>query len=213
MSGTLKVGSTITINPGVWTGDHPITFAYNYKICSKYRNGLYKSTRSFHCRTSTNAAACSWYRREENQSCRNSGSWQENATTALTGVVAAYPSSAAPLIEYINGLPEHSYSSKTIFQFQPTGTGITLTCQLDNQPAKTCPTNNKVTYGNLTPGSHTVKVTATNSYGSQVASHTWTVAPLPAPVACIKADSSACYHPPVGATWQWQLNPNRPNRD
>lgn len=211
VSGTLKVGSTITINPGVWTGDHPITFAYNYKICSSTGTDCIKAPGLFTAgpRPTLLLVAGTAGKKIKVVVTATNPSGKKNATTALTGVVAAYPSSAAPLVEYINGLPEDiSYSSKTIFQFQPTGTGITLTCQLDNQPAKTCPTNNKVTYGNLTPGSHTVKVTATNSYGSQVASHTWTVAPLPAPVACIKADSSACYHPPVGATWQWQLNPD-----
>ena len=34
VSGTLTVGSTITVNPGVWNGERPITFAYKYQVCS-----------------------------------------------------------------------------------------------------------------------------------------------------------------------------------
>jgi len=211
VSGALKVGSTITVNPGEWTGDHPITFAYNYKICSSAGTNCIKAPGLFANgpRPTLLLVAGTAGKRIKVVVTATNPSGKKTATTALTGTVAAYPSSVAPLVEFVNGLPEDgSYSRKVIFQFQPTGTGVTLTCQLDNNPAKACPTNNKVTYGNLALGSRTVKVTATNSYGSQVASHTWTVDPLPDPVECIKADSSACYHPPVGATWQWQLNPD-----
>lgn len=46
-------------------------------------------------------------------------------------------------------------------------------------------------------------ITAKNPYGSATARHTWSVIPLPAPLAC-----PGCYHPAVGSTWQWQLNPD-----
>jgi len=211
VSGTLKVGSTITVNPGVWNGEHPITFAYKYQVCSATGTNCVAAPGLFPNgpRPTLLLVAGTAGKRIKVIVTATNPSGKKNATTALTGVVAAYPSSAAPLVEFINGLPEtESYSSRTIFQFQPTGTGVSLTCQLDNRPATVCPASNKVTYGNIAPGSHTMKVTATNSYGTSVASHTWTVVPLPAPVSCVKADGSACYHPPVGATWQWQLNPD-----
>src|SRR5882672_1003000 len=34
VGGTFRVGSWITVNPGQWSGDHPITFAYKYQACA-----------------------------------------------------------------------------------------------------------------------------------------------------------------------------------
>jgi hypothetical protein len=77
---------------------------------------------------------------------------------------------------------------------------------LDSLPAKACPTNGKVTYSNLLPGTHAINVTAKNTFGTEVASHTWAVETLPPPLPCARDDGSACYTPPVATTWQWQLN-------
>lgn len=32
--GTLRVGSTVTVDAGTWTGSRPITFSYKYQVCT-----------------------------------------------------------------------------------------------------------------------------------------------------------------------------------
>jgi endo-alpha-1,4-polygalactosaminidase (GH114 family) len=65
-----------------------------------------------------------------------------------------------------------------------------------------------VTYANLKPGTHTVKVTAKNTFGSVLASYTWTVEALPLPLPCVRDGGGPCYAPAVSSSWQWQLNPD-----
>lgn len=206
ISGTFQVGSTIAVDPGVWNQPGPITFAYKYQICSASGTNCTKTPGLFPNgpRPTLLLVSGTEGKRIKVKVTATSLNGTRSAITALSEPVAAYSSTSAPLIEFINGFPDDiSYSSKTIFQFQPTGTGVTLSCQLDNNPFQPCPSNNKVTYGNLTPGSHRVKVKAENAFGSTITSHTWTVESLPDPVPC-----PDCYKPPVETTWQWQLNPD-----
>ncbi|MBZ5630221.1 MAG: endo alpha-1,4 polygalactosaminidase [Acidobacteriia bacterium] len=213
VSGTFQVGSWITVDPGQWTGDHPITFAYKYQTCSaaggtcQLAPGLFANG----SRAGLLLLAATAGKRIKVTVTATNPAGKKAVTTQLTPAITAYPNTAPPLIEFINGVPdptEPSHSSKTTFQFQATGAGVSLRCQIDSKAATACPANNKITYSNLTPGSHTAKVTATNTFGTAVASYTWTVEPLPRPLACLRDDGSSCYQPPVGTTWQWQLNPD-----
>lgn len=213
VGGAFQVGSWITVDPGQWNGDHPMTFAYKYQTCSSSGGSCQVAPGLFANgpRAKLLLLAATAGKRIKVTVTATNPTGKKAVTTALTPVIAAYPSTAAPLVEFINGVPdltEPSYSSRTTFQFQATGTGVSLTCQIDNKAAATCPANGKVSYGNLTPGSHTVKVSATNTFGSALASYTWTVEPLPLPLPCLRDDGSSCYEPPVGTTWQWQLNPD-----
>jgi hypothetical protein len=206
ISGTFQVGSTIAVDPGAWNQQGPITFSYTYQICSASGTNCTKAPGLFAKgpRPTLLLVSGTEGKRLKVKVTATSLDGRKSLTTSLSDPIAAYPNNAAPLIEFINGFPDAiSYSSKTTFQFQPTGTGVTLSCKLDNNPFQPCPTNNKITYDNLTPGSHQVKVKAENAYGSTVTSHSWTVESLPDPVPC-----PDCYKPPVGTTWQWQLNPD-----
>lgn len=214
ISGTFQVGSTITVNPGAWSGDHPLTFAYKYQICSTGGTNCTVAPGLF-----ANNGPCPTLFLEPGTAGKTlkvivtatNPAGKKAATSAFKGPIAAYPSTAAPRVEFVNGLPEQtSFSNKSIFQFNGVGTAVTYTCQLDNTTAKVCPATKKVTYGNLAAGSHTVKVTAGNANGSSVAGYTWTVQPLPLSNrdACRRADGTLCYRPPVYSTWQWQLNPD-----
>ncbi len=214
ISGTLQVGSTVTVNAGSWLGDHPLTFAYKYQICSTGGTSCVVAPGLF----ANNGPRPSLFLEPTTAGkvlkvivTATNPAGKKSATSALSAPIAAYPSTAAPRVEFVNGLPEAtSFSNKSIFQFNGAGTGVTYTCQLDGAVAKLCPTNKKVTYGNLGSGLHTVKVIAKNATGVSVASHTWTVAPLPISNrdACRRSDGGLCYRPTVYSTWQWQLNPD-----
>jgi len=213
IGGTFQVGSWITVDPGQWSGDHPLTYAYKFQTCSATGGSCAVAPGLFAngSRAELLLVAGTAGKRIKVTMTATNPAGKKAVTTALTPAIAAYPATAAPLVEFTNGLPdpiEPSHSTKTIFEFQATGTGVTLTCQLDSNAATTCPANNKITYANLINGSHTVKVTAKNTFGTAVASHTWTVEPLPLPLPCVRDDGSNCYQPPVGTTWQWQLNPD-----
>ena len=119
VSGSFIVGSTITVNPGVWNGEHPMTFAYKYQVCSATGTNCVIAPGLFPNgpRPKLLLVAGTAGKRIKVIVTATNPSGKKNATTALTDVIAAYPSAAAPLVEFINGLPENdSYSSKTIFQ-------------------------------------------------------------------------------------------------
>lgn len=213
LSGTFQIGSTILANPGQWSGDHPITFAYKYQTCSASGTNCVVAPGLFANgpRPELLLVAATAGKRIKVTVTATNPNGKKAVASQLTPVIQAYPNTAPPLVEFVNGLPdpvEPSHSSKTIFQFQTTGTGVIATCQLDNSTATTCPASSKVTYAKLAPGVHTVKVTAKNTFGTTVASYTWTVEPLPLPLPCLRDDGSACYEPPVNTSWQWQLNPD-----
>ncbi|HTR64659.1 MAG TPA: endo alpha-1,4 polygalactosaminidase [Terriglobales bacterium] len=213
VGGTFEVGSWITVDHGQWSGDHPITFAYKYQACNSSGGSCAVAPGLFANgpRAELLLLAATAGKRIKVTVTATNPSGKKAITTQLTPVIAAYPATAGPLVEFINGVPdpnEPSYSDDTTFQFQATGTGVSLKCQIDSKAATTCPASGKVSYANLTPGSHTVKVTATNTFGSALASDTWNVEPLPLPLPCVRDDGSSCYNPPVGTTWQWQLNPD-----
>jgi hypothetical protein len=207
VSGTMTVGSTISVTQGTWTSAHPLTFAYTWQDCNASgascvaAKGLWASgARPAYLLTAADAGHTMVVTVKATDP---NGS--KSVATAATPVIAAYPVTSAPLVQFVNGLPDNpSYSSSSIFQFQTTGTGVTTTCQLDSAPAVACPSTDKITYSGLAPGQHTVTVTAQNAAGPAVpATYTWQVDPLPPPVDC-----SSCYHPPLATTWQWQLTPD-----
>ena len=208
LEGTLRVGSTVRVNPGTWSGESPVTFAYLYQICTDANDsdcspapGLFADgpRPQFLLTAST---ADHWLK--VHVTATNPAGVSQ-ASTAVTGPVEAYPSTDPPKVELVNGVPDAVTSSNhSIFEFQVTGTKVTLTCQLDMGQPTGCPENAKASYANLSPGEHTFTVTAKNSVGSATAAHTWTVIPTPEPTPC-----PDCYRPAVGSTWQWQLQPDQ----
>lgn len=207
ISGTPTVGSPLSVTSSFTTKTPGLTYAYTWKDCDATgancatATGLWASgPRPTYLLTAADAGHTI-----EVTVKATDPSGSKSATSAPTPVIGAYPSTNAPLVQFVNGLPDQtSYSSSSIFQFQTTGTGVTTTCQLDAGTPVACPSTNKITYSGLTPGVHTVTVTAKNAAGTAPpATYTWTVAPLPAPVSC-----PTCYHPPLATTWQWQLNPD-----
>jgi hypothetical protein len=205
-TGELRAGSTVVVSPGVWKGLSPITFTYRYRVCNADGSGCALAPGLFPNGARPRfllLAATAGKRLEVRVTAKNTAG-SLGVTVPLSAVIAAYPSNAAPLVELVNGTPDAvSWSSHSTFQFQTTGTNVTATCKLDAAPAVACPANAKPSYANLQPGTHTFTVTATNAYGSNDASYTWEVQALPAPTPC-----PDCYHPAVGSTWQWQLNPD-----
>lgn len=206
LSGPFAVGSTVRVTPGTWTGAAPITFSYVFQSCTAGAASCTTAPGLFASGPRPQlllvAAAAGRWLRVKVTATNPSG--KTTVTTPLSGPVTAYPATAAPKVELINGTPAAtSWSSRSTFQFQATGTGVTARCRLDSQAATTCPANAKPSYGNLAPGTHTFTVTATNAYGSASAAYTWQVVALPGPTDC-----PGCYHPAVGSTWQWQLNPD-----
>lgn len=206
VGGTLRVGSTLEVNTGTWTGASPITYSYRYQLCSASGIGCSQAPGLFATgprpRLLLTAGTAGGYLRVRVTATNPEGA--KTVNTAVVGPIGAYPASSAPLVELVNGVPDDQTSSDaTIFQFQETGTAVTVTCQLDSAPAATCPTNRKPSYSGLGVGSHTFTVRASNVHGTATASHTWAVVPSPAPTPC-----PGCYHPAVGETWQWQLNPD-----
>lgn len=205
LAGALQAGSTVVADPGAWDGK-PATYAYLYQVCNADGTGCTRAPGLFsngpRPRFLLTAATAGRHLRVRVTATNTEG--VQNAWSPLVGPVAAYPSTAAPQVELVNGVPDATtWSNATIFEFQETGTGVTLTCQLDARPAATCPANRKPSYSGLSVGTHTFRVAATNAHGSATASHTWTVEASPAPTPC-----PDCYHPAVGSTWQWQLNPD-----
>lgn len=205
ISGALQVGSTVVVDPGTWGGAYA-TYAYLYQVCNADGSGCTRAPGLFsngpRPQFLLTAATAGRHLRVRVTATNTLG--VVNAFSSLVGPIAAYPSTSAPKVELVNGVPDATtWSNATIFEFQETGTGVTLTCQLDARAATTCPANRKPSYSALSVGTHTFRVTATNAHGSATASHTWTVATPPAPTPC-----PGCYHPAVGSTWQWQLNPD-----
>jgi len=207
ISGTPTVGSTLTVQATFTTTTPALTYAYTWKDCNASgascttATGLWASgPRPTYLLTAADAGHT-----VEATVKATDPNGSKSVTSAPTPVIGAYPSTSVPLVQFVNGLPDQtSYSSSSIFQFQTTGSGVTTTCRLDAGAPVTCPSTHKITYSGLTPGVHTVSVTAKNAAGSAVpAVYTWTVAALPLPVSC-----PACYHPPLATTWQWQLTPD-----
>lgn len=206
LSGPLEVGSTVVVANGTWTGARA-SYAYQFQVCNANGTGCARAPGLFangaRPQLLLTAATAGRHLR-----VRATGTNAQGAATSawspLVGPVAAYPAAAAPKVELVNGGPDDTtWSNATIFEFQETGTGVTTTCALDARPATTCPANRKPTYTGLALGPHTFTVRATNANGTATASRTWTVVAPPAPTPC-----PGCYHPPVGSTWQWQLNPD-----
>ena len=207
LQGTLRVGSTVRVNPGTWSGQTPVTFAYVYEICADASDadcspapGLFADgPRPQFLLT---AGTADHWLKVRVTATNPAGVSQ--SSTAVVGPVEAYPSTDPPKVELVNGVPDAVTSSNhSIFEFQTTGTKVTTTCQLDKGQPTRCPENAKASYANLAPGEHTFTVTAKNGAGSATAAHTWTVVPTPEPTPC-----PDCYRPAVGSTWQWQLRPD-----
>jgi hypothetical protein len=205
LGGTLAVGSTVVVANGTW-GGAKATFAYLYQVCNGDGSGCARAPGLFSNgpRPTLLLTAATAGRHLRVKVTATNPQGVASSWSALVGPVAAHPATAPPKVELVNGVPDPStWSTASTFQVQETGTAVTLTCRLDTRAASTCPANRKATYSGLAVGPHTFTVTATNPYGTATATHRWTVAPLPAPTPC-----PGCYRPPVGSTWQWQLNPD-----
>lgn len=208
LEGTLKVGSTVRVNPGSWRGAMPVTFTYQYQLCTSADGADCTRAPGLFAEGArpqfllTEGTVDKWLK--VNVTTTNPAGVAP-ASAVIAGPIEAYPSTEPPLIELVNGVPDPATSSNhSIFEFQATGTNVSLTCRLDKRAATTCPKNSKVAYANLSPGEHTFTVTAQNRSGSATAKHTWTVVAPPEPTPCPN-----CYKPAVGASWQWQLLPDQ----
>lgn len=211
ISGTLRVGSTLAVNPGAWTGARPITFSYTWRSCdaSGANCTVAKGLFADGARPSYLLVASDAGRRIAVTVKATNPDGTASVTTSATAVVAAYPASAPPRVQFVNGLPDNpSRSSSSIFQFQLTGTGATARCQLDDAPSQPCPADSRIKYSGLKPGNHTVRVIARNANGESTVSHAWTVAPLDPPVPC-----QGCWRPALNTSWQWQLTLDEGRRD
>lgn len=146
---------------------------------------------------------------------RSDGSTQKASVSATTaGAVAAWPAGQAPRVALIDGTPEATTASnQESFKLappyaNPADGAVTVTCSLDDStPSTACAKPKAFTTPLLGTGPHTFDVTATNGAGSTTTTFSWTVVPLPSPVAC-----PTCFHPPAVAsdgdpmTWDWQLS-------
>lgn len=202
MTGDFQVGASATVTPGTWAGTAPITFRYLFQTCNADGTGCATAPGLFANGARPAlllvAATAGKALRVRVTAVNPVGSLA--FTTPLSPVVSGYPAAAPPKVEIVNGVPDQvSWSTSSTFQFQATGSGLTLTCSLD-ATAAACPDTAKVTYAKLATGTHTFTVTAANAYGTAQASYTWNVEAPPAPTGC-----PGCYQPALGATWQWQL--------
>lgn len=208
VEGALRVGSSVRVDAGSWRGAVPLTFAYQYQVCTGADGSdCRRAPGSFADGARpqfllTDATAGRWLKVLVTAT-NPAGSAQ--ASTAVVGPIEAYPATDPPKVELVNGVPDAVTSSNhSIFEFQATGARVTLTCQLDKRRPTPCPEDFKASYADLPTGVHSFTVTAQNGAGSAIATHTWTVVPSPEPTPC-----PTCYKPAVGSTWQWQLQPDQ----
>jgi hypothetical protein len=146
---------------------------------------------------------------------RSDGSYQTTTIHSLeTTTVAAYPTKADPQLEFTNGLPQSSTASThEIFQIALHSNAGTATClfQIDARSwtnCKTAPATYSVDTGQLSVGSHMIRVQGANSNGTSTISFAWNVVRMPAPIPC---QGSNCWSPPhfdltgKPMRWDWQI--------
>jgi len=141
-------------------------------------------------------------------------------TTATT--VGAYPASAPPATEFVNGTPERrTASDEEYFQVNPPhynpADGVPVQqYRIDAGPWRSLPASRVFYTGKLAIGRHRVVVRTTNSAGSSTAGFRWRVVPMPRPVACRPRHGRACWYPPhlnssgKPMRWDWQIGRVRP---
>ena len=153
----------------------------------------------------------------------------ENSTYRSTGVGAAASSSGvvywsqefgtyvdagsgggggvgAPTVSLTSGPASSTTSTGATFGWTTTGTVSTTTCSLDSGAAVAC--SSPRTYAGLSAGTHTFRVTVSNSGGSASASYSWTVsatAPATAPRVWLTA-GPARYSSSQTATFIWSMS-------
>ena len=207
ISGTPTVGSPLSVTTLFTTTTPGLTYAYTWKDCDATGASCATANRPLGLWAASDVPAdrrgCGPHHRGDGQGHRSQ--WQQ-----VGDIGADATHRRLPLHERAAGPVRQWPPRQDLLQQQldlpvpDDRNGVTTTCQLDAGTPVACPSTNKITYSGLTPGVHTVTVTAKNAAGSAVpATYTWTVAALPAPVSC-----PACYHPPLATTWQWQLNPD-----
>ena len=102
LSGTFQIGSTILANPGQWSGDHPITFAYKYQPVRLHKDCVPVCS-------PMGRAACCCHRRQANQSdgySNQSPTAKRRVASQLTPVIQAYPNTAPPLLNCLMARPD-----------------------------------------------------------------------------------------------------------
>ncbi len=83
------------------------------------------------------------------------------------------PAGSAPTVTITNGPGSSTTSSVANFYWSTSGTVTSTTCTLDNLSPVACAS--PASYGNISLGSHTFKVTVSNASGSNTATYNWSV--------------------------------------
>ena len=83
------------------------------------------------------------------------------------------PTEGAPTVRLTSAPATSATSTSATFAWTTSGTVSRTTCKLDGGWATSC--SSPRSYSSLTAGTHTFRVTVSNSYGSSSATYTWTV--------------------------------------
>ena len=100
--------------------------------------------------------------------------WAQNFGTVVDGGGSGGGGTVAPTVTLTSGPPSSTTSTSASFAWTTSGSPTSTTCSLDSGTAVAC--SSPRSYSGLAAGTHTFRVTVSNSAGSRSATHTWTIA-------------------------------------
>ncbi len=239
ITGTLRDGSVVTATglhwklPALPAGDRVLTFevAYVWRSCSPVTHI---------CRPAADTAPTTFAAQRYTVGHADSGRLLKLLETARVTVetdpatfsftvlhtersvlsqapVAAFPAGQAPRSAFLDGTPEQRTGSRSeLFRISPPHYNAAdgqpvIRFRMDNGGWRDLPADRVISTGLLGLGQHTLIVRTANSAGVNLRTFSWTVAPLPAPVACVPRPHQACWYPPHldsqshPMSWDWQI--------
>ena len=99
--------------------------------------------------------------------------WAQNFGTVVDGGGSGGGGTVAPTVTLTSGPPSSTTSTSASFAWTTSGSPTSTTCSLDSGTAVAC--SSPRSYSGLAAGTHTFRVTVSNSAGSRSATHTWTI--------------------------------------
>jgi uncharacterized protein YkwD len=117
----------------------------------------------------------------------------------------------SPTVSLTSGPASSTTSTSASFGWSTTGTVSSTTCSLDNAAAVAC--TSPKSYAGLAVGSHSFRVTVSNSAGSASATYSWSITsttPPPSGTApnVFFSSGPARFSSSSSATWTWQTTGN-----
>ncbi|HEY2078994.1 MAG TPA: endo alpha-1,4 polygalactosaminidase [Streptosporangiaceae bacterium] len=142
---------------------------------------------------------------------------RSSVSTMTEATVRAYPATAPPVTEFVNGTPERRTASDAeYFVLDPphynAADGVPVQqYRIDAGSWRRLPASHVFYTGKLALGTHRVQVRTADSAGGTTRAFRWEVVPMPRPVGCRARHGRACWYPPhlnsAGRPmrWDWQI--------